>query len=187
MLAVTGVGSRKVPAYIEPGMTQICTWLNPLNIIMRSGGADGCDTIVEAASVNTKIFLPWNGFNGRYVDNINYFCEDINSENDLKAQKIASEIIPWWNKLGRVAKLFHTRNIYQVLDSTLDNPSILTIFWAPIINKDIKGGTRSAVRLSLREKIPTVFCGIKNGKLDPIEITEKYLLAGKYDKLHLQV
>ena len=69
-----GIGSRETPNDICLYMTTIAKKLAKLGYTCNSGGADGADSAFErGAVINRQIFLPWDGFNGKYIENMNKF------------------------------------------------------------------------------------------------------------------
>jgi predicted Rossmann fold nucleotide-binding protein DprA/Smf involved in DNA uptake len=63
-----GIGSRETPKDICLYMTAIAKRLASLGYTCNSGGADGADSAFErGAVINRQIFLPWDGFNKRYI------------------------------------------------------------------------------------------------------------------------
>ena len=66
-----GIGSRETPKNICLYMTAIAKRLASLGYTCNSGGADGADSAFErGAVINRQIFLPWDGFNKRNIDNL---------------------------------------------------------------------------------------------------------------------
>ena len=151
----TGVGSRECPSDILDLITQYATVLNNKGYILRSGGALGADSAFQSGSTNHEIYLPWEGFNGLYADSSSGFINPEHLSNYPEALSLASTLHPAWNKLSPGARKLHTRNVYQVLGLSLDNPSKALICWAlPDKYQVVKGGTGLAVRLALKHGVP---------------------------------
>lgn len=147
-----GIGSRDTPSNVLVDMAYIAKRLGEKGYTLRSGGADGADTWFEhgASSHERHIYLPWNGFNSRYVDGKSYFACDEN----MLLRDIALEYHPMWNKLTTAAKKLHTRNVAQVLGNVpSDEPkSEFVICWTP--GGKGGGGTGQAIRIARAFDVP---------------------------------
>lgn len=142
-----GIGSRETPQDVMDLMTKIATKLARMDIILRSGGADGADTAFSDGVKNDsgkQIFLPWVGFNNSTGVFLGSKMAD--------AEKIAKKYHPRWNKCSKGAKALLTRNTFQVLGANLDNCSDFVICWT----KDgrASGGTGQALRIAKDYNIP---------------------------------
>lgn len=166
-MIITGIGSRPKNLPKTADGQAVVQWLIDLvqevgevakknNWVLRSGAADGMDSMFEAAWGTTKeIFLPYDSFNRR--------CPGINGailvEDPLAlagAQAIASKVHPVWKKLDKRAKEMHTRNVFQALGEHLDLPSDVCIYYAPVTSTgEVDGGTRTAVVICQQNNIPT--------------------------------
>lgn len=140
-----GIGSRDTLVDVQQKMTEIAKRLSRSSYCLRSGGALGADTAFEAGANLKQIFLPWNGFNGRVVDNIDYiipeFCEDYVKKYHPKPSALSER--DW---------LLMSRNAYQILGPTLNEPVEFVLCWT----KDGKasGGTGQAIRIANDLNIP---------------------------------
>lgn len=164
----TGVGSRKTPKDVQAKLTVIAFMLAKLGYTLRSGGAEGADTafelgakqhVVRSPSQPYDIYLPYEGFNGRYDDQFNYHrpgCESkLGIERNARAKAIAADIHPAWQNCDAGARAFHTRNVFQVLGHDLESPSRFLICWAPTDKKGIPtGGTATAWNLARKHGVP---------------------------------
>lgn len=162
----TGIGSRNTPPDIGVIMRNIASKLYKDGFMLRSGGANGADTFFEegvwsniptamagSAGYCSEIYIPWDNFNKRNEES-GYIIPSTFS-NFHEALEIAESVHPCWTKCSQGAKLLHARNVYQVLGADLKTPSDFLICWAEEdINGNIKGGTRTAVELAHRNKIP---------------------------------
>jgi len=151
----TGVGSRNVTDKGFQDCKQIAEAMSKKLIVLRSGGATGCDTAFElGAGSNHNVYLPWNNFNGRSDENGVY----VNSKTlytHKEAEYIASIHHPAWDKCSPAAKLLHTRNVFQVLGFELNNPSQVLVCWAePDKRTRVKGGTATAVAIAYAHGVP---------------------------------
>jgi hypothetical protein len=84
------------------------------------------------------------------------------------AKEIAATIHPAWHNCSDYAKGCHGRNVYQVLGEDLKTPVSFVICWTPE-GKEV-GGTRTAIVLAKRHKIP-----VYNLALMPLKTIEKIL------------
>ncbi len=160
----TGIGSRETPEQILALIRKIAHKMAKMGYTLRSGGAEGADTAfadgwgdawsetvdnMMESPYKAEIYLPWEGFNDQHS-----FTEGRLIVKNPKAEVIASNIHPAWDKLGRGAKALHTRNVYQVLGQDLNTPSTYVLFYAEPQGMSVKGGTRTAVELARKRGIP---------------------------------
>lgn len=164
-MIVTGIGSRPKNLPSEKG--EIATWLVDLvkeigdvakknNWTLRSGAADGMDTLFEDAwGLSKQIFMPFEDFNGRVpgVDGAILVDDPMILE---QATTIASKVHPVWKRLKKPAKELHTRNVFQALGPELNRPSDFCVYYAPVDeNGEVEGGTRTAVEICKSHNVPT--------------------------------
>ena len=150
---VTGVGSRKVAGEGKDRIIEIAQLLDKAGYSLRSGGADGCDTLFEQNMPNSKkyIYLPWKGFN----KNTSELCTVTD-----EAKKMAATVHPKYWALGIGPQKLHARNVYQVLGQNMDKPSDLLVCWTEDGCNSEKsssistGGTRTAIVLAERNQVP---------------------------------
>jgi hypothetical protein len=153
----TGIGSRDTPKDIYPTLAALAKTLASTHIL-RSGGARGADDAFEKGCLEAKgrmeIYLPWDGFNGRHYDNVSYL--DATKE-AKEAEKIAAEFHPVWDTLKETARLFHTRNVHQVLGQDLKTPSQFVVCYSlpNAFRSDFVGGTGQALRIAKAYNLPT--------------------------------
>lgn len=136
----TGIGSRETPESVLRKMTKIAQILGNAGWTLRSGGAPGADTAFEQGSALKEIYLPWKGFSGNPSP-----LYEISKE----ATALAEQFHPAWDRCGKAAKLFHSRNVYQVLGYDLKTPASFVICW-----HQGTGGTLQACRVAEAYKIP---------------------------------
>lgn len=157
---LTGVGSRETPKDILGVIRKVSKKLVLSGYTLRSGGADGADTVfyegwVDAFLENDRIpkaeiYLPWSGFNNLQENENNILVKDRSVIS--KAEELVNEIHPAASKLSRGAKALHTRNCFQVLGKDLQTPSTLFLCYAKVDSMgEPSGGTRTAIKLA--EKI----------------------------------
>ena len=150
----TGVGSRETPAEVMEALETLAGMLSRCGWTLRSGGAEGADTAFESgAGLNSVIFLPWRGFNGRLGPNTV-------ERPTLEAYAAAKNFHPAWGRLGVGARAMHARNCHQVLGLTLSEPSHFVVCWTPdgceSESERTKGtgGTATAIAVANRRGIP---------------------------------
>ena len=139
----TGIGSRETPSGVLVTMQEIASELANRGYTLRSGGAKGADSAFEKGCISVngskQIYLPWNGFDGHY--GIDYIVA-----NNPKAEEVAASFHPAWDKCSKGTKKMHTRNVYQLLGTTLGAPSSIVICWTP--GGQVVGGTGQAIRMA---------------------------------------
>jgi hypothetical protein len=145
-----GIGSRETPPGIEPIIEEVVKILDKFGYILRSGGADGSDSMFEKYSTGDKeIYLPWKGFNKNnselYLDNMDPLIVE-------RAQEIAREHHPSWKYLSDGGRKLMTRNTFQVLGKDLETPSSFIVCWTP--GGKMLGGTAQALRIAKKMGIP---------------------------------
>ena len=140
-LTYAGIGSRNTPADIILKMSLTARHFRLQGYTLYSGGAKGADSAFEAfAGDLKKIFLPYDGFNGRKIDNIRYFGYT------EEAWKMASFYHPNWKNLSQPAKRFHARNCHQVLGLDLQSP--VDFVYCYTEGGKLVGGTAQALRIA---------------------------------------
>lgn len=155
----TLIGSRSTPEDIMQLLEGVAAKLNNQGWTVRSGGADGADSCAEQQDSylnwSMHIYLPWDGFNGRDSGNRGYINTP-KANTYPQACEIAERLHPNWSACSRGARALHTRNVYQIMGDSLNEPSKFVLCWAiPSDNiGNVKGGTGQAVRFALENGIP---------------------------------
>ena len=151
----TGIGSRETPNHTLILMTKIAKYLDSLGFILRSGGASGADTAFANGAVNKQIFIPWKNFNG-IKDGIYLWDEQTKNQAFNDVFNCLGE--NHWNRLSNGGKELHLRNWRQIFGVNLnDKFSNFVICYTQ--NGIPKGGTRTAILLALKNKIPVYNLG----------------------------
>ena len=144
----TGIGSRRTPDHVLEVMHRLGVILAKEGWVLRSGAAAGADSAFEAGCDEMRgpkqIYIPWDGFNRRYIRNDPFLMLGANES----TEKLASEIHPNWSACSNGARALHARNVGQILGPHLNQPTDLVICWTPNGNKS--GGTGQAIRLAER-------------------------------------
>ena len=158
----TGIGSRDAPEETLNTLQELSSFFCDKGYILRSGGANGCDTACENGCIDadgrSEIYLPWEDFNDRIYCNLYLEALPFIKE----AREIAEKHHPKWDELSVSVKKMHTRNVYQILGLTLDKPSNFVICYAPIKDGQPQGGTAQAIRIAQTYNVPvTIFTNIK--------------------------
>jgi hypothetical protein len=145
-----GIGSRSVPEDVAEQMLKLGVQLAELGYILRSGGADGSDITFEVGSDGGKgtkeIYLPWRGFNN------NNGIDSTKLASYEKAKILAEKYHPGWKYLNEVSRKFHTRNVYQILGESLNDPVDFVICYT--WDGKPSGGTGQAMRIAYDMDIP---------------------------------
>lgn len=164
----TGIGSRETPEHILDKMNDIAFYLASKGVVLRSGKAVGADEAfqlgVEAFATQSgvfkkelaEIYIPWAKFsNPRLSDSYDVLVTNKNIVET--AEGIMSQIHPAWERCSQGAKRLHTRNVFQVLGSSLTSKSDFLVCYAKP-KKDgegVSGGTNTAYMLAKKNNIPT--------------------------------
>jgi hypothetical protein len=145
-LIYAGIGSRETPESVAPMIRAVARKLESLGWLLHSGGAEGADSFFESGVVdreNARIFLPWQGFNGRESE-WHYVC--------ARAHEIARDFHPAYAKLSEGGRLLMGRNSYQVLGPDLDSPVACVVCWTR--DGKASGGTGQALRIAAAHDVP---------------------------------
>lgn len=164
-----GIGSTKTPASVGELMTSIAVFLESRGYGLNSGGANGADDFFEKGSSPEyrKIYLPWNGFNGRYENGKDYVVPPDASQFTLKYH-------PKPSALSSKGKLFMSRNAYQVLGDSLSAETKVDFVVCWTQNGGVMGGTGQAMRIAKDYGIPIFNL---NGGLDKFKFyVESFIL-----------
>lgn len=165
-MIVTGVGTREPDlsdVELRAIMKAFVIWANKHNHTLRSGSAVGMDSWFERDWSGPKeIYIPKpvykpdknrNIWRRHGVDGAIAHDDPI----DLKrAEAIARRIHPNWKAMGPIGKALHTRNVFQVLGTSIDLPSDIIVYYAKFDadGTSVTGGTRTAVMLAREHNIP---------------------------------
>lgn len=144
-------------------MTVFGAWARKHNHTLRSGAAIGMDSWFERVWGQSKeIYIPRDAYKPdpnsskrRYHGVDGAIAHDDQGEL-ARAEKIARRIHPNWKAMGSGGKALHTRNVFQVLGTSLDLPSDIIVYYAKFDadGMGIMGGTRTAVMLAREYNIP---------------------------------
>ena len=135
----TGIGSRNTPQDMQTIMTRVAIALANDNWVLRSGGAEGADTAFDLGAHYKRIYLPWDGFNGKQVDNVSYIVPPYN-------EQMVFEYHTAPHRLTSGGMRLMSRNSYQVLGDNLDNQSSFLVCWTS--DGKMSGGTGQAMRIA---------------------------------------
>lgn len=166
----TGIGSRETPREILDLMEDIAFKLAHLGYILRSGCAGGADTAFQNGAMQYvwettpaisdlptlgQLYIPWDRFTKVDSDYKDWYKVLDRMSKKSEAYQLASETHPAWDKCSVGAKALHARNTFQVLGSTLDNPSSFLICYAKVDKHgNIKGGTATDWNLAKAHGVP---------------------------------
>lgn len=159
-----GIGSRATPRNALIAMKQLAEWLYEKGYVCSTGGAKGADTAFQVgANDKVELHLPYNGYNGNYVDDLKPITG--------KAFNMAAKYHPKWDACRPIAKKMHARNCYIVLGETLDKPVDFIICWTE--GGRMLGGTAQALRIAIDYDIPVFNLG--RGIDTTVEEVKKYV------------
>lgn len=149
-----GIGSRSTPEKMQGFMSCLAAMLCEKEYILRSGGAEGADLAFERGcnlvdNNRKEIFLI--GKSRRDKDDLTGVIVGKGSKYQ-EAKEIAGNIHPAWDRCSDVAKSLHTRNVFQILGLSLEDPVEFVVCWTPK-GEDV-GGTRTAIVLARNNDIP---------------------------------
>lgn len=147
MKIYTGIGSRATPEKTIKQIKEISSALSKRGWLLRSGGAEGADQAFESASLRKRIYLPWNGFNGKYADNTSYIVPKYEPE-------YVWDYHPNPYRLSQGALKLMSRNTYQVLGDYLSNPLPSDMLICYTSDGKASGGTGQALRIASSFNIP---------------------------------
>lgn len=170
----TGIGSRETPDDVLLNMRAIASELAKAGYTLRSGAAQGADTAFELGAKEAKgkmeIYLPWNFFNKRQVDNKTYMVPSWTFDAEL----IAKSAHPAWHRCKEGAQLMHMRNVSQILGLDSRTPTDFVVCWTP--RGSGSGGTGQAIRIAKALNIPVFDLGHGDHIIDDlIQHVEKTL------------
>lgn len=99
-------------------------------------------------------------------------------DSKLIAQEIAYEARGSFEGLFPSGIALHTRNAFQVLSETLQNPRKFTVLYAKPVGKrgNVKGGTNTANKISLKNKIPVVNLWVDDERIKFVEWLTRQLV-----------
>lgn len=159
----TGIGSRRVGKEVGMAQQRVAYDLASEGYLFRSGKAGGSDTNFqegyELARANgiecsAEIFLPTPRFNIQFGTKAwNVYVTD--GEILKRAEKLAKSIHPDWSSCDTFARLAHTRNVFQIMGRDLRTYSKFVLYYAPVKDDIVFGGTATAVALADKLRIPS--------------------------------
>jgi len=145
-----GIGARATPPEILSLMTRAAFALTKRGYVLRSGRAIGADSAFErGAGRNAQIFLPAAGWRGSASA---LHPETLGAELWGRARAIAAAHHPAFAGLSRFVQALHTRNVFQVLGCSLDNPAEFVLCWTA--DGEASGGTGQALRIAASHGVP---------------------------------
>lgn len=174
-----GVGSREVPVEGALILVWVGRALALLGGVLCTGDASGADDYFHQGYLLGKSdSMPPAQIYFTQLKNPRGLTHDIYKghhqaemyDTYQEAQAMAFRARGTFNGLFPAGVALHTRNAFQVLSETLDNPRWVTVFWAKPIGKksQVKGGTNTVVQLSIMN-------GIKRINLYNMDEREKFV------------
>lgn len=130
-------------------MVEIARLLEKNGYGLNSGGAWGADDYFEQGATEffRKIYLPWDGFNGKYANGKDFIVPP-------DASQFTTKYHPNPKRLTTKGQLFMSRNAYQVLGDSLsvDTKVDFVVCWTR--DGGVSGGTGQAMRIAKDYGIP---------------------------------
>jgi len=181
----TGIGARATPgplvdAHELTPLSRLKRWgysLGKLDMILRSGAADGADHAFEngcdIANGKKEIYLPWAGFNES--DSPLYYIP-------IEAFEAAADVYgASWKYISQPTKKLMARNMLQIMGFGLDTPSKFVLCWTPdgCNTKQTRtkntGGTGQAIAYAYEMEIPIFNFKNENGEDEFIDFLSNHL------------
>lgn len=164
----TGIGTRYPPARAVGAIEAAAHLLYERGLILRSGGAEGCDTefAKHFPPSHQEIYLPFNGFEKLYSSMGPHIITPDQIAPDVTARAAATVDVyhPFPHKLKPRGRLMMQRNAHQVLGRHMTDPSLVVVCWAsgslyddssfPPRIWSVDGGTGQAVRIAYDHSVP---------------------------------
>lgn len=167
--AYTGIGSRQITSHSSRMMMQYACCMAMMGGKLRSGGASGNDTSFETgariaydalaetfnlppgAYANVMdIFLPHDGFNGRYANPDSGY----HVVSSREAENLAAQHHPGWGRLSSYARALMSRNSLQVMGASMSDPTRFVVCetadgaYTEGMTSYKTGGTGQAIRIA---------------------------------------
>lgn len=166
LMKYTGIGSRDAPETFRPLVFALGYYLASQGVGFLSGHAAGIDNWFEIATIaysrdtgrplRMRISLPKEGFNGSWgLDKRTHIAIDPFHRAMASTILKDSGVCTYLDRLPEYSQLFFCRNVYQIIDFTMDFTGMV-IFYAKENREKgtVSGGTRIAVYLARHLGIP---------------------------------
>lgn len=152
--SATLIGSRKPPKRISDIAVKIGRGLSDMGVLGYSGGAIGMDNqfMFDYSTELRRIIIPKTHHNGLVANGRDII--DYRVTNALRCEEEVLKVAENYYDLDFHSQELYNRNVMQVLRETVDNPTDVVIFWAPEIGHCVQGGTKIAVMIARKYKIP---------------------------------
>ncbi|WP_240345042.1 hypothetical protein [Novosphingobium sp. THN1] len=145
-----GIGARATPPEVLSLMTRAAFALTKHGYVLRSGHAIGADSTFErGAGRNPQIFLPAAGWRGSASE---FHPGTLRPEVWDRARTIAAAHHPAFAGLSAFVQALHTRNVFQVLGTSLDSPAEFVLCWTA--DGEASGGTGEALPIAASHGVP---------------------------------
>lgn len=153
-MILTLVGSRVAPVRHLSIAKDLGRELGKRGHFARSGGAIGMDS-AWLEDYDPSLTVVYRNDYKLYHPHKTVSLLDLPPDIEHECISIARSVVPWLDDLSYYGRTLHARNVLQLLGDDLQSPSDLVIYYAKEHNGNIYGGTRTAVLLANRYKIPT--------------------------------
>lgn len=145
-----GIGARATPPEILSLMIRVAFALTKREYLLRSDHAIGADSAFEhGAGRDAQIFLPVAGWRGSASA---LHPETLGAELWGRARSIAAAHHPAFAGLSAFVHALHTRNVFQVLGTSLDSPAEFVLCWTA--DGEASGGTGQALWIAACHGVP---------------------------------
>jgi hypothetical protein len=143
-----GIGSRETPGEMLDTMLLAGKELGRMGWYLRTGGANGADTAFAhgAHPQMRQIHLPWNGYNGLFVEQDASRIVPVEQGSDHQAYEIAAAHHPAWHWLSPAVRSLMARNVTIILGANLDAPANMVVCWTA--GGRGEGGTGQGIRVA---------------------------------------
>jgi hypothetical protein len=137
-----GIGARLTPEDICDIMTVLARNLAEAGWMLRSGHASGADRAFELGTLNRRIYLPWDGYNGGRQGREGFWVPPVTDP----IMKIAEQHHAAWDDLTPGIKKLMYRNASVIMGPQAVAPVEMVICWTP--RAKVIGGTGHALRIA---------------------------------------
>ena len=150
-----GIGSRRTPASVLTGMTELAGRMADAGWHLSSGGAEGADTAFAAGTPADRrtVWLPWPGYN----DLSGPDCPTLPPDRLQQCLAIVEPLHPAWDRCSDSTRKLHARNVAILLGPTLDRPADAVVCWTE--GGALSGGAGMALRIAAEHGIPVLNLG----------------------------
>lgn len=188
------VGSRQTPEIILEYMIRLGRTLTDQGYAISSGDAYDADRAGWYGAIQSKrfqeigcrIFVNKSYRNGYPINSFTGFI-DSRKFDDVRpmAEAIALQARGTFAGLNKWGIELHTRNVYQILGTSLEDRVEICILYAPTVGKDkVSGGTNTAFQIAKTTGVP---CIINLYVQEDLEWAKSYLADYEQDYPYIDI